>query len=369
MEFIDDIMTLKEKIEKECETVKTEQATKTAFVMPFLQILGYDVFNPSEVIPEHVADWAEKKGEKVDYAIKVDGITLMLIECKTLDDSLDARRTNQLANYFNHITEVNIGVLTNGVLYKFYTDLKETNIMDVDPFLTFDFRDTNEELISKLMMFTKERIVGTEGRAEIERLRNYSSAIQVIRKEFTNPSAEFAKFVIHQIPGIRAFEETVKEYQLHLKKIIEYQNRAYFKEQLDKLSGQNELTTETDDKDVPISDVSDAIPNIGSDIEFNNPFGVLEEIQGLSVVKSILYNTIPSSKLSLKDWKGHCNVIYDGKSKSIVVRLYFNKADKDLLYIEIPNRDDLGKIRIPNVESMNDHKDIIIESAKQLLES
>ncbi|MCK5743949.1 MAG: type I restriction enzyme HsdR N-terminal domain-containing protein [Caldisericia bacterium] len=366
MELMEKLMGLKAKIEKEREHVKTEQAAKTAFVLPFLQILGYDIFNPSEVIPEHTADWAEKKGEKVDYAIKIDEKIVMLFECKGLGDKLDARKANQLANYFNHVTDANIGVLTNGVIYKFYTDLNEKNVMDTEPFLIFDFDKPNEELIVKLDMFTKEKISGTEGREEIEKLRNYSAALQIIKAEFISPSEEFAKFIIHQISFLRAWPDTVKEFQGHLKKIIDHQNRAYFSEQLNKLRGQD--TPEETNKE-EVEETEDAImPAFGGGIEFNNTFGMWEEFQGLTVAKSILHGIISSSKITLKDRKGFCDITYDGKSRSVITRMYFNRADKGVLYIEFPERDDLGKISIPNVQAMNDHREQIIESAKRFIE-
>jgi len=367
MELMEKLMGLKTKIEKEREHVKTEQAAKTAFVLPFLQILGYDIFNPSEVIPEHTADWAEKKGEKVDYAIKIDEKIVMLFECKGLGDKLDARKANQLANYFNHVTDADIGVLTNGVVYKFYTDLNEKNVMDTEPFLTFDFDKPNEELIAKLDMFTKEKISGTEGREEIEKLRNYSAALQVIKREFENPSEEWAKFVIHQISFLTARSNTIKEFQGHLKKIVDHQNRAYLKAQFDKLQGQDKTVDESSATDDTKPDTP-AIPSINSDVEFNNTFGMWEEFQGLTVVKSILHGIIPSSKISIKDWKSFCSVIYGGKALSVIVKMYFNRADKGILYIEFPERDDLGKISIPNVQAMNDHREQIIESAKRFIE-
>jgi predicted type IV restriction endonuclease len=371
MELVEKLMGLKTKIEKTREHVKTEQAAKTAFVLPFLQILGYDIFNPSEVIPEHTADWAEKKGEKVDYAIKIDGKIEMLIECKALDDKLDVSKASQLGRYFSSITDADIGVLTNGITYKFYTDLDKKNVMDKKPFLTFDFDNPNEELIPRLDMFTKEKISGTEGREEIEKLRNYSAALQVIKNEYKNPSEGWARFVIGEVGYIkRASRDTVEEFQGHLKKIVDHQNRAYLKARFDKLQGQDKAMDESPALDDSKSDTP-AIPSIASDMGFNNTFGMLEEIQGLAVVKSILYGVsddYDSSKISLMDWKGFCNVIYDKKRNDVVVRMYFNRADKGKLYIEIPGNDDLGKKQISNVQEMNDHREQIIESAKRFIE-
>ena len=56
MEFSEKIEQLKERVLNLKDNVQTEEATKNALVMPFLNTLGYDVFNPLEVVPEFVAD-------------------------------------------------------------------------------------------------------------------------------------------------------------------------------------------------------------------------------------------------------------------------------------------------------------------------
>ena len=131
------------------EHLKTEEATKNALVMPFIAALGYDVFNPSEVVPEFHADIGTKKGEKVDYAILREGTPSILIECKKINVSLGNAETNQLYRYFT-ATQARIGVVTNGVQYDFYTDLDAPNKMDSRPFLSVDLLDLRDTTVSEL---------------------------------------------------------------------------------------------------------------------------------------------------------------------------------------------------------------------------
>ena len=100
------------------ENIQTEEATKMAFIAPFLNLLGYDVFNPSIVVPEFVADVGSKKGEKVDYAIMDNGKPLILIEAKSVHENLD-NHNNQLVRYFT-VTDAKFGILTNGIEYRFF---------------------------------------------------------------------------------------------------------------------------------------------------------------------------------------------------------------------------------------------------------
>lgn len=95
--------------------------------MPFFSLLGYDVFDPHEFIPEFTADVGIKKGEKVDYAITKDGKPIILIEAKWCGDNLE-KHGSQLFRYFG-TTSAKFGILTNGIIYKFYTDLDESNKM------------------------------------------------------------------------------------------------------------------------------------------------------------------------------------------------------------------------------------------------
>jgi predicted type IV restriction endonuclease len=103
MDFKDTIKQLAERILKHKELVLTEEATKHSFVMPFLQALGYDVFNPMEVVPEFVADLGIKKGEKVDYAIVKDGQPVILVECKHWSSDLNPHNSQLFRKTFLHL--------------------------------------------------------------------------------------------------------------------------------------------------------------------------------------------------------------------------------------------------------------------------
>ena len=122
--------------------------------MPFISALGYNVFDPSEVVPEFTADVGIKKGEKVDYAIIRDDKPIMLIEAKRSGKELDVNKEGQLLRYFN-ATPAKIGILTNGHEYRLYTDLDQDNIMDSMPFLQFSICDINEQIVCELKRFTK----------------------------------------------------------------------------------------------------------------------------------------------------------------------------------------------------------------------
>ncbi|EIB6790495.1 type I restriction enzyme HsdR N-terminal domain-containing protein, partial [Enterococcus faecalis] len=152
--FKDDLKSLGKRVTKLKENIATEEATKTSLIMPFFQILGYDIFNPLEFVPEFTADVGIKKGEKVDYAIVIDSIPTMLIEAKSVNEQL-TKHDSQLFRYFGTTTS-KFGILTNGKEYKFFTDLEEPNKMDVSPFLTIDITNLKDTQIPEIAKFHKD---------------------------------------------------------------------------------------------------------------------------------------------------------------------------------------------------------------------
>ena len=126
MDFKDQIKQIGERVTKLKDQIQTEEATKTALIMPFIQCLGYDVFSPSEVVPEYITDIGTKKGEKIDYAIFKDSQLIILLECKHWNQNLTLH-DNQLLRYF-HVSKAKFGVLTNGILYRFYSFPRSENL-------------------------------------------------------------------------------------------------------------------------------------------------------------------------------------------------------------------------------------------------
>jgi hypothetical protein len=153
MSFKDDLLKLSKRVAEQHEKIMTEEATKTSFVLPFIQILGYDIFNPYEVEPEHTCDFGTKKGEKIDYAIKRNGEVVLLVECKHWRENLDFH-INQLFRYYV-VSEARFAILTNGIKYRFFSDSMKPNVMDAIPFLEFDITYINEWHIEQLLKFSK----------------------------------------------------------------------------------------------------------------------------------------------------------------------------------------------------------------------
>ena len=198
MDFIEKIRHLSTKIEKHKDVIQTEEATKTAFVMPFINLLGYDVFNPTEVMPEFTADIGTRQGEKVDYAIFKGDEVIMIIECKKYGTDLSNAHTTQLYRYFS-VTHAPIAVLTDGALYRFYTDLERSNIMDTKPFLEFNLLDIQYPLVNELERFTKPDFNLDTIRLAAGDLKYTKKIKQTLAAQLEAPTEEFVQFFLSSV--------------------------------------------------------------------------------------------------------------------------------------------------------------------------
>ncbi len=195
LDFVDEVKQFAQRIINLKRKLLTEEATKTSLVLPFFQLLGYDVFSPLEFVPEFIADTGTKKGEKVDYAILRDGDPIMIIEVKPCDTDLNIKHINQLYRYFA-VTKARFGILTNGIIYQFYSDLEEPNKMDNTPFMKIDLSDLNDKVVNKLKQFRKESfdirgILGSASELKYAMLIKNSIATQ-----FTDPSDQLIKAIV-----------------------------------------------------------------------------------------------------------------------------------------------------------------------------
>ncbi|MCY4466073.1 MAG: type I restriction enzyme HsdR N-terminal domain-containing protein [Chloroflexi bacterium] len=183
MSLFESMSRISEQIQKQRQLMTSEQATILVSVQPFIRALGYDTQNLAEVRPEYTADAKTTGGEKVDYAILREGEPVVFIEAKAASISLNESHWKQLHNYYN-ARDARCGILTNGLEFRFYTDLKKSNIMDKQPFLTIDMLDLDHRSVAALEYFTKshfdtKRILAYAQRQEIHKL---------LRQEMENPS-------------------------------------------------------------------------------------------------------------------------------------------------------------------------------------
>lgn len=298
---------LSKRVHEHREVLQTEQAAKTALVMPFLQTLGYDVFNPSEVVPEFTCDVGTKKGEKVDYAVCRNGAISMLIECKPVSVELSLNHASQLFRYFS-TTEARVAVLTNGVVYKFFADLDNPNKMDAKPFFEFSLELVRKSDIRTLAGFSKaafdiEKIVEEAGKLKLQSLVQ-----KELQAEFAAPSDDFVKLIASRVqPGrlTPALRETFKA-------LIINSYGSLIRDQVNE-----RLTTA----------LSASNPQEAADMELEDNGGIItteDEIEGFNIIRAIASQTVDPRRVVMRDSKSYCAILLDDNNRKTIARLHFN---------------------------------------------
>lgn len=318
MEFKELIKQLGEKVSKLKDQIQTEEATKSAFVMPFIQILGYDLFNPIEVVPEFITDYGAKNIEKVDYAIIKDNQPILIIECKHHLEQVDKHYT-QVHKYF-HLTKARFAVLTNGVQYNFYTDLDAANKMDEKPFLSFDITNIKDQHIKELAKFHKSGFDVNSILTTASELK-YSNAIKnVLTAELFNPSPEFVKYFVKRVYDGIATEKIMIQFTEFVRKTAEQTFNDIVSDRL--MSAINQTKQPTIESQQEVSSVTDN--------EENKIVTTEEELNGFYIIKSILRTKIDSNRIVYRDSQSYFSIILDDNNRKPLCRLWMNGSKKYL---------------------------------------
>jgi predicted type IV restriction endonuclease len=317
MDLIDEIRNIAAKIEKGKELVKTEEATKNAFVMPFIGALGYDVFDPTEVTPEMICDVGVKKGEKIDYAVKKDGNVIMLFECKHYTANLDLEHASQLYRYFS-VTDAKIGVLTNGIEYRFFSDLDAPNKMDSKPFLIINVLDFPEVLVPELKKFSKAAFSISDLLSTANELKYTREIKSLLAKELVEPSEEFVRFCANGIGGFRMTQAVRDQFKQLTKKALSEFVSDRMNERLKKAL--NSGTTATPAKFGP--EAAPVVTNGGTEKETIH--SSVEEMEGFYAVKGILRDVIDPKRIFARDQQSYFGILLDDSNRKPICRLHFN---------------------------------------------
>jgi predicted type IV restriction endonuclease len=323
MEIGSSLATLANKIQQLGNLIETEEATKNAFVMPFLNnVLGYDVFNPSEVIPEFTADTGTKKGEKVDYALLKDGAIQILIECKKYDEPLSLKHASQLYRYFS-VTNARIAILTNGVIYQFFTDLEAPNRMDEKPFLELDLSNIDEHVIPEVAKLTKadfdvDSVINAAGE-----LKYLNQIKKVIGQQIAEPEDDFVRFFACRVyDGVITQKVREQFAELTTKALRQFLNDKINDRLKSALAGGSEPPRKQDTEDTQHTELDDS--------DDNKVVTTVEELEGYHIVRAILREVVEVDRIAARDTQSYFGVLLDDNNRKPLCRLHFNRTQKYL---------------------------------------
>lgn len=350
MELVEKIKDLSQRISSLKDNVLTEEATKHSFIMPFISALGYDIFNPTIVIPEFTADISKKKNEKVDYAIMYNNQPLILIEAKLHTENLDIHAT-QLERYFT-VTECRFAILTNGIEYRFFTDLEKPNKMDTTPFFTFNILNIKDRDLKELEKFISSNLDIDKILASAENKKYVSAIKNIFKEEVKNPSEDFVRLFASKLTDKALRQNIMDEFKAYVKTAFSEIVTDMAQDKINSLK--SKLTVEID------SAVAEK-----EALEDNN--GIVtteEEIQGFFIVKSILAEKIELERISARDTKSYFGILLDDNNRKWIARLYFNTRQKYISF-QIEDKQE-EKHAIEKLQDIYSFKDKLISVIDRL---
>lgn len=342
--MLEKLKELAKKADEQSAHFISEDATKQGLILPFIQqVLGYNVFDVGEVIPEYTADTHMKKGEKVDYALLVNGAVQIIIECKPYEDDLNLKHAAQLFRYFTNTT-ARVAILTNGRIYQFYSDVDAKNKMDEEPFLTLDLAQIDNHIAREISKLTKESF-------DIDSIVNAASDLKylnkikdIIEKQFEDPDPKFCDFLTAQVYKGQKTAKVKAQFDQIIRKAL----KRFLNDKLnDRL--QSAITPEQEN-----DAASDRIEPVKDD-------GIVttdEELQGFMIVQAIMAEVTDISRVCARDTKSYFGILLDDNNRKLICRLRFNTSQK---YISIPVNEEKDEVREPidRLEDIYKHADAL----------
>ena len=356
MDLIDVVRQLAARIPQQLPVLRTEEATKNALVMPIINALGYNVFDPLEVIPEFTADVGTKKGEKVDYAIVIDGKPMILIECKTVGSTLSINHASQLYRYFS-VTEARFAILTNGINFWFYTDIDAPNRMDEKPFFEFSMHDVTERSVDELKKFARSTFNLDNILSNASELKYMKQLKKTFAEELESPSEEFVRLLTARVYS-GTFRSHVKEQFTGLVKrasreFIRDEVNARLKNALEGNGGGQPLVYE--------EPRAAAEQPADDEAESEGVVTTPEEMEAFHIVRAILAQDFDPERIVMRDTKSYCGILLDNNNRKPICRLRFNYSQKYLTLVDETREE--KRIAIGNVREIYKHTAAIMAAA------
>ncbi|MDP3623821.1 MAG: type I restriction endonuclease [Methanobacteriaceae archaeon] len=351
MDLQDELNKISDSIDKQKDKLLTEEATKTALILPFIKALGYDIFDPSEIVPEFNAHFGTKKDAKVDYAIMIDDKPVILFECKSYKSNLDIEHESQLFQYFS-ATESKFGILTNGIEYLFFTDIEKANKMDSKPFFEFNMNNISPDIVKELKKFTKPAFDLDEILHSASELKYTREIKKILAQELESPSEEFVKFFAKQVyPSI--LTQNVKE---KFEGITKTAFNQFIKDQIN--SRLESAKIPSDEKESQ---------EIESPVPKSKIVTTEDEWEGFYIVRAILSEMLDVDRVNIRDKISYCGILLDDSNRKPICRLRFNTSQRYLgLFDENKNEE---KVPIEAVKDIYNYSEELKKTVIRMLES
>ncbi|OQA48445.1 MAG: hypothetical protein BWY46_01391 [Firmicutes bacterium ADurb.Bin300] len=348
MDFLEKIKKLSERAEKIKDSLETEEATKMSLIMPFFQMLGYDFSDPEEVVPEYTADFGVKKGARIDYAVLREGLPILFIEAKPCGEKLE-KHGSQLFAYYNTTASAKFGILTNGIVYRFYTDLEKSGLMDDAPFLEFDILNMKDEIIGEIKKFSKDDFDIDKICSTASKLKYVNQFKQYFADMLVAPSDEFVKFFMgasEVYTGVKN-QNAIEKYRPWLSQALNDYISEVMKEKINKA-------------------INAPAPTSSEPATLSKIITTEEELQGFAIIQNILKDTVSVSDVAYKDCQTYFAVLYKGITTKWICRLKLNDGKQFIVFPDDEMQN--GRhVEIGSIFDISNYKSDLIYSVSRYL--
>ncbi|WP_395046503.1 type I restriction enzyme HsdR N-terminal domain-containing protein [Flavobacterium sp.] len=309
------------KINEAIELCSNEAQTRKFLIEPFFFMLNYESNN---LIPEYNADFGDRISQKIDYAILLNKKDTILVEAKKYNSKLTDKEAGQLNGYFNNTKNSKIAILTNGIEYRFYSDVVEPNIIDSKPFFTFNITAYTETDLETLITFDKRYVNILQIVKSAQEIVFVESFETAFFKELIAPSKDLLKSIHKNMTFNTKFNEETQG------KMINLINSSFLKCMYDKKvllesmsNSQGVITTEA-------------------------------EVQAYHTIRTLLIQNkkIPNDRITYRDFKSFFNISVDDSTKKVICKLVFS--------------DSKMKVIIDNNEYLLEHIDDLLKYKNEL---
>lgn len=335
MDFNDQLNNYITRVSQLKDNLNSEESTKTSLIMPFFQMLGYDVFNPLEFCPEYTADVGIKKGEKVDYAILQGNDPVILIECKACNESLD-KHGSQLFRYFG-TTTAKFGILTNGIIFQFFTDLEETNKMDMTPFLEINIEDLKEYQISELNKFCKKDFDSEKISSTASNLKYTNLIKDFFQSQIEAPSDDFVRYITGQVYEGQKTQKVLEQFGPIVKKSFNSLINELVNQKIS--SALNKGDSDTEDEVATTEELETKSKIVTTDLE----------LESFYIIRGILAGTVDINDVVYRDTESYFGILYQNNNRKPICRINLDRKKKQIF---IP--DENKNFERHYIESLND---------------
>jgi len=350
MELQTQLKSIADKIVQLRDKIKTEESTKHAFILPFINALGYDTFDPTEVVPEFTADLGLKKGEKVDYAIFQNQVPILIIECKHWEENLD-NHNSQLLRYF-HTTKARFALLTNGIEYKFYTDLEHSNKMDEKPFLEFNITTIKDGDVNEVAKFHKSKFDAEKIITNASSLKYTKEIKKHISNEMKNPTSEFIRLFANRVYSGRLTERVMQEFSELVHKAF---NQTISEKVSDRLNAALHKEEEKQQEEI-----------VEEKPEETKIITTEEELEAYRIVVAILRRKISIERITHRDTQSYFGILLDDNNRKPLCRLHFNGKKKYLGILDENKKE--SKEFLERVEDIYKHEEMLLTTLGYYIE-